>query len=351
MKTSLRSLLQHLPLVAFVTFLVACIAYPGYSVVLEQVNTTSVQTLTNKTLTAPVIGTIVNTGTLTLPTSTDTLVGRATTDTLSNKILSSPQITNPQFSGTSSGVHTYNLSTLAGSALGTYTFGGTPTIIAPAISNPTLSGGGVLGGTYTGTYTLAGTPTLSAPVLAGTATGTYTLASPILSGTATGTYTLAGTPTVSSSVNLTGGKIVFPATQAASAGATTLDDYEEGSWTPAIGGTATYNAQFGSYTKIGRLVSANFKIHINVKGTGSVTSMTGLPFAAVSTSGAVSGCFINSWSNVANTITVLVAAMNDGSATVNFDGPTAAGFSSSIGTPIFGNNTSIYGTCVYEAAT
>jgi hypothetical protein len=42
-------------------------------------------TLTNKTLTAPVISTISNTGTLTLPTSTDTLVGRATTDTITNK--------------------------------------------------------------------------------------------------------------------------------------------------------------------------------------------------------------------------------------------------------------------------
>ena len=42
------------------------------------VGTTTTQTLTNKTLTSPVIGTIVNTGTLTLPTSTDTLVGRAT---------------------------------------------------------------------------------------------------------------------------------------------------------------------------------------------------------------------------------------------------------------------------------
>jgi len=46
------------------------------------------QTLTNKTLTAPVISTISNTGTLTLPTSTDTLVGRATTDTLTNKTIS-----------------------------------------------------------------------------------------------------------------------------------------------------------------------------------------------------------------------------------------------------------------------
>lgn len=52
------------------------------------VGTTDAQTLTNKTLTAPVIATIVNTGTLTLPTSTDTLVGRATTDTLTNKSIS-----------------------------------------------------------------------------------------------------------------------------------------------------------------------------------------------------------------------------------------------------------------------
>lgn len=57
------------------------------------VTLTGTQTLTNKTLTAPVIGTISNTGTLTLPTSTDTLVGRATTDTLTNKTLTSPAIT------------------------------------------------------------------------------------------------------------------------------------------------------------------------------------------------------------------------------------------------------------------
>ena len=42
---------------------------------------------TSPTLTTPVISSIVNTGTLTLPTSTDTLVGRATTDTLTNKTI------------------------------------------------------------------------------------------------------------------------------------------------------------------------------------------------------------------------------------------------------------------------
>jgi hypothetical protein len=72
---------------------------------IPDVNTTiagtdATQTLSNKTLTAPVISTIVNTGTLTLPTSTDTLVGRETTDTLSNKTLTLPVITSISNTGT-----------------------------------------------------------------------------------------------------------------------------------------------------------------------------------------------------------------------------------------------------------
>ena len=43
---------------------------------------------TSPTLTTPVIASIVNTGTLTLPTSTDTLVGKATADTFTNKTIS-----------------------------------------------------------------------------------------------------------------------------------------------------------------------------------------------------------------------------------------------------------------------
>ncbi len=56
------------------------------------VTLTGSQTLTNKTLTTPVISSISNTGTLTLPTSTDTVVGRDTTDTLTNKTLTSPKV-------------------------------------------------------------------------------------------------------------------------------------------------------------------------------------------------------------------------------------------------------------------
>ena len=60
------------------------------------VTLTGTQTLTNKTLTTPVISTITNTGALTLPTSTDTLVGRATTDTLTNKTLTGSIVVSPE---------------------------------------------------------------------------------------------------------------------------------------------------------------------------------------------------------------------------------------------------------------
>jgi len=63
------------------------------------VTKTGAQTLEDKTLTTPIISSISNTGTLTLPTSTDTLVGKATTDILTNKTLTSP-VLNTAISGT-----------------------------------------------------------------------------------------------------------------------------------------------------------------------------------------------------------------------------------------------------------
>jgi hypothetical protein len=69
--------------------------------------TTGAQTLTNKTLTAPVMATMLVGGqTVTIPAATDTLVARATTDTLTNKILVAPVMTAPALGTPASGVLT-----------------------------------------------------------------------------------------------------------------------------------------------------------------------------------------------------------------------------------------------------
>jgi hypothetical protein len=72
--------------------------------------------------------------------------------------------------------------------------------------------------------------------------------------------------------------ITFPATQVPSADANTLDDYEEGTWTPSLGGTTTYGGQTGSYIKIGRMVTVKATIVVTLIGTGSNNAISGLPF-------------------------------------------------------------------------
>ena len=100
------------------------------------------ETFTNKTLTAPVIATIVNTGTLTLPTSTDTLVGRATTDTLTNKTITGAVITTGSINNTPIGATTTNtgaFTTLAAS--GAVTLTSTTDATAVGTAAVILSGG------------------------------------------------------------------------------------------------------------------------------------------------------------------------------------------------------------------
>jgi hypothetical protein len=87
--------------------------------------------------------------------------------------------------------------------------------------------------------------------------------------------------------------ITFPATQSASSNANTLDDYEEGTWTPSWTGdgsnpTITYSEQVGRYTKIGNLVTYTMRLVITARSGGSGNlNIGGLPFAAAY--GAVAG--------------------------------------------------------------
>ena len=79
-----------------------------------------------------------------------------------------------------------------------------------------------------------------------------------------------------------------------------LDDYEEGTWTPSLGGTATYTSQVGTYTKIGNLVFCTCQLIVNSIGTGATALISGLPFTNANNSqlGASVGYFDVSATNV-----------------------------------------------------
>jgi hypothetical protein len=79
------------------------------------------------------------------------------------------------------------------------------------------------------------------------------------------------------------GQVKFPATQNASTNANTLDDYEEGTFTPTLGGSSTYSTQFGNYTKIGNRVYFKITFTVTTIGTGSAQTISGLPFTCDNT--------------------------------------------------------------------
>jgi hypothetical protein len=107
------------------------------------------------------------------------------------------------------------------------------------------------------------------------------------------------------STSATGVGITFPATQSASSDANTLDDYEEGTWTPTLKTTGTnfssltYSSQIGDYVKIGSYVYCQFFLQINSVsgGTGDI-QLSGLPFASSGSGRPNSGGYVqlvNGW--------------------------------------------------------
>lgn len=79
---------------------------------------------------------------------------------------------------------------------------------------------------------------------------------------------------------LRGGQIGFPATQVPSSDANTLDDYEEGTWTPvdSSGGTLTFAGVGATYEKIGRQVTARFTLTFPATADANNSLIGGLPF-------------------------------------------------------------------------
>ena len=87
-------------------------------------------------------------------------------------------------------------------------------------------------------------------------------------------------------------QIAFNATASVSTNANTLDDYEEGAWSPALGNFGGSNESFidPRYTKIGRLVTVSCQLQIgSFPSDGSSFLIIGLPFTVKSGSGTTYG--------------------------------------------------------------
>lgn len=317
---------------------------------------------------------------VTLPT-TGVLVSDTVAATLTNKTLTSPTINGG----------TITSATLASSSLtGTYSVGGNATINTP------VNTGHAIGGSGSSTVGLTVRPTFTSPgggfatgvdiatnITAATNDSVFTVAintqvakaasgthnyidglsvhPPTITGVATASvastvrivnapasgatemyalYVEAGSVRFGSTspLKLNSGQLTFPSVQNASADANTLDDYEEGSWTPSVGGTATYIARSGSYTKIGRIVHIRGSIQINVLGTGSQSLISDLPFTAAAVDHGIS---FGTYTSLATAVTALFGRVNASADTVSLFGPIAASTSNTTTSVIFGNNTAI----------
>jgi hypothetical protein len=144
----------------------------------------------------------------------------------------------------------------------------------------------------------------------------------------------------------TAGKGIDFAATAGTGTSELLDDYEEGTWTPTLGGDATYTSQAGTYTKVGRLVIANCILVVNNIGTGATNNVSGLPFTVRSQAQGFGGT-PQYFDNLANNVVMLNPSPNAGATIITFYTLAAAGGTTSYNTALWQNSARIDFTVMY----
>jgi hypothetical protein len=171
----------------------------------------------------------------------------------------------------------------------------------------------------------------------------------------TGTMATLTTPSFVSTIGVggatpaaSGAGITFPSTQSASSDANTLDDYEEGTWTPNLGGNTTYTERFGQYVKVGRLVTVWFDMTVNSIGTGSTGIIYGLPFTSGGVATGMPGS-IGYWSSTASSLTAIFLRIDTNSSQI-LTASTSGNQSTLTNLPnIFGNSARLIASASYYA--
>ena len=178
--------------------------------------------------------------------------------------------------------------------------------------------------------------------------------------TGTGDNVLATAPTLVGDVTLSTGNLVvsngngidFSATPGTGT-SELLNDYEEGTWTPAFsfgGGTTgiTYSVQAGYYTKVGNIVTVTGQVEVSNKGSSTGNALiTGLPFTVVNNAGALSGGAIR-FANITYLGMATIMA-NQNTTTVALEQTEITGNRSSLTNTNFSNNSFYVFSLTYRA--
>ena len=151
--------------------------------------------------------------------------------------------------------------------------------------------------------------------------------------------------------------LTFAAVQVASAGANDLDDYEEGTWTPVIGGSGgqsdqVYTAQAGFYVKIGKVVFVQGYAQLSTEGTiTGFAEMQGLPFTSENTSNQFAVGTMQ-WANLATTWVSIVGRVGANASVILLMGAAAAATANNtqLSATDIGNTTFFIFTQMYRAS-
>ena len=242
------------------------------------VTLTGIQTLTNKTLTAPVISTISNTGTLTLPTATDTLVARETTDTLKNKSMSGSDNT---FTAIPTSALTANSITINSVNIA---LGGSGTITAVNPEVLTI-GTGLTGSSYDGSATT--TITIDSSVV--TLTGVQTLTNKVISGSVNTLSNIGNSALTNSSVTIGSTSVSLGATASTIAGLTltspTISSITNGGTVTIPSGTNTLVARSTTDTLTNKTIDAGLNTLSNIPNSALTNSTITIGTTPVSLGG------------------------------------------------------------------